>query len=56
MTRKLVSDDFDEVDELLIAEGVITEEEVREADEWAEEVDIEGLIQTAEPVPEENEE
>jgi hypothetical protein len=50
------SDEFDEVDELLIAEGVMTEEEIREAEEWAEDVDVEELIETAEPVPEENKE
>lgn len=49
------SDEFDELDELLIAEGVMTEEEVRKAQEWAEDVDVEKLIETAEPVPEENE-
>ena len=46
------SDEFDEIDELLIAEGVMTEEEIREAEEWAKETDIDELIETAEPTPE----
>ena len=46
------NEEFDEVDELLIAEGVLTKEDIREAEEWAEEVDVEELIEAAEPIPE----
>ena len=46
------NEEFDEIDELLIAEGVLTEEDIREAKEWAEEVDVEELIETAEPMEE----
>ena len=38
------NDEFDEIDELLIAEGVMTEEEIREAEEWAKEADVEEMI------------
>jgi len=44
--------DIDEIDELLIAEGVMTEKEVLEAKKRAEEWNIEELIETAEPIPE----
>jgi len=44
--------ELDEVDELLIAEGVVTEEEIQEAQEWAEDMDVDELIDSAELVEE----
>ena len=49
-------EEFDEIDELLIAEGVVTEEEIREAKEWAKDVDVDELIDNADRVLEEADE
>ena len=50
------SDEFDEIDELLIAEGVMTEEEMREAKERAREWDVEEMIENPDRVLEETDE
>ncbi|MDZ7689225.1 MAG: hypothetical protein U5J64_11055 [Halobacteriales archaeon] len=50
------SDEFDEIDKLLIAEGVMTEEEVREAKKRAEGWDVEDMIDNPDRVLEEADE
>jgi fructose-specific phosphotransferase system component IIB len=49
-------EEFDEVDELLIAEGVMTKEEIRESKKRAEEWDIEEMIDNPDRVLEEADE
>jgi hypothetical protein len=43
----------DDFDELLIAEGVVSEEELRDAQEWVEEADVDELIDSAELIEDE---
>jgi len=49
-------DEFDEIDGLLIAKGVMTEEEVREAKKLAEDWDVEDMIDNPDRVLEEADE
>jgi hypothetical protein len=46
-------EEIDELDELLIAEGVMTKEEIIEAKETAEEWDVEEMIENPDRVLEE---